>query len=80
MIKPLYLFLASFLSIASRLSGSFPRFTAGSRRLNPSSQRTDADVKEFLKSHFYRGATNAQVDLIADSYSQDPVAVSSYLL
>jgi len=29
-----------------------------------------------MKAHLYPGATDAQVDLIADKYSQDPVAVS----
>lgn len=39
-------------------------------------QRTDADVKAFLKAHLYQGATDTQIDSIADKYSQDPAAVS----
>ena len=39
-------------------------------------QSTDADIKAFLKAHLYQGATDAQVDLVASKYSQDPAAVS----
>jgi len=39
---------------------------------------TDADIKAFLKEHFYRGATDAQVDLVASKYPQDPAAGSPF--
>jgi hypothetical protein len=38
-------------------------------------RRTDADVKAFLKAHLFRGANDAQVDSVADEYSEDPAAV-----
>lgn len=47
-----------------------------SRDLNLAFQRTDADVKALLKTYLYRGATDAQVDSVADQYPQDPAAVS----
>ena len=36
---------------------------------------TDADVKAFMKAHLYPGATDDQVNSIADNYSQDPAEV-----
>jgi len=39
---------------------------------------TDADVEAFMKEHLYHGATNDQVNLIADKYSQDPAEGSPY--
>ena len=38
-------------------------------------QRTDADARAFLKANLFPGTTDAQVDSIADKYSQDPAAV-----
>ena len=42
-------------------------------------ESTDTDLKNFLKAHLYKGATDDQIDSIADKYPQDPAAVSNYL-
>jgi len=39
---------------------------------------TDADLKAFLKTHLYPGATDAQINSIADKYSEDPSQVRHY--
>ena len=39
------------------------------------SYSTDADVKTFLKTHLYPGATDAQVNSVADKYSEEPAQV-----
>ncbi|KAF9789755.1 Alpha/Beta hydrolase protein, partial [Thelephora terrestris] len=39
---------------------------------------TDADLKAFLKAGLYLGATDAQVNSLADKYSQDPAAGSPF--
>lgn len=70
------LFLDSFLSTVSRLRGSFHRFITGSSDLNSSFRRTDADVKAFMKAHLFIGASDDQVNSVADQYSQDPAEVS----
>ena len=68
-------FPASFHSIVNRLRKSFRRFIIRPRRLNLPVQRNDTSLKAFLKAHLYIGATDAQVDSVADKYSQDPAAV-----
>jgi len=46
--------------------------------LNSPSITTDADLKAFMKTHLYPGATDAQVDSIADKYSEDPAQGSPF--
>lgn len=53
----------------------FHRFLTRQRILNPIFQRTDAGLKAFLKAYLFHGATDDQVDLVADEYSEDPMAV-----
>ncbi|KAF9789721.1 Alpha/Beta hydrolase protein [Thelephora terrestris] len=45
---------------------------------NSQSITTDAEVKAFMKAHLFLGATDAQVDLLASKYSQDPAAGSPF--
>ena len=45
------------------------------RRLKSHFQRTDSDFKAFLRAHLYVGGTDAQIDSVADEYSEDPAAV-----
>ena len=50
-------------------------FAARPHECNHSLGNSDADVKALLKAHLYPGATDAQVDSVADQYSEDPAAV-----
>jgi len=45
------------------------------RGINLCPRRTDADVKAFMKAHLFIGATDAQIDSVANKYSQDPAEV-----
>ena len=47
------------------------------RHLKSRFQRTDSDFKAFLKAHLYVGGTDAQIDSVADEYSEDPAAVGN---
>ena len=48
------------------------------KSFDPSFYSTDADVKAFMGAHVFLGATDAQVDSVANEYSHwDPAAVSS---
>ncbi|KAF9789744.1 sterol esterase [Thelephora terrestris] len=46
--------------------------------LDDQSITTDADLKAFLKAGLYLGATDAQVNSVADKYPQDPAAGSPF--
>ena len=69
-------FLASSLCTASQSRGFSHRLIIYSFGFNPSFRSTDADVKTFMGAHVFLGATDAQVDSVANEYSQDPAAVS----
>jgi len=70
-----FVFLASSLCLANRLRGSPQRINTCAPGFNLLFSSTDADVKAYMKEHLYLGITDAQVDSIADKYSEDPAAV-----
>ena len=55
-----------------------PDQTPGHPDLILISKSNDADLKAFLKTNLYPGATDAQVNSIADEYSEDPAQVRGF--
>ena len=73
-------FPASSLYTANRLRACHYRQITWARGFNPSFLSTDADVKAFMKAYIYPGATDAQINSVADMYSQDPAEVRNIFL
>jgi hypothetical protein len=69
--------LVSSVFTASQSCGSPRRLITQSRSSNHS-YSTDANVKTFMGAHVFLGASETQVDSVADKYSQDPAAVSPF--
>jgi len=61
------------------LRASHHRSNTWARGFNLCSQSTDADVRTFMKTNLFLGATDAQINSIADKYSQDPAEVRRLL-